>query len=65
MYVDNIIIKSKIIDSHVMDLTKTFQVLKRFKMCLNLSICTFGVSLRKFIGFIVHKRGIYSNPEQV
>ena len=34
-------------------------------MKLNPSKCAFGVSSRKFLGFIVSKRGIEANPEKV
>ena len=34
-------------------------------MILNLSKCIFGVSLGKFLGFLVTKRGIEANPDQI
>ena len=34
-------------------------------MKLNPSKCTFGVALRKFLGFMVSQRGIEANPEEV
>ena len=34
-------------------------------MKLNPSICAFGVSLGKFLGFMVSQRGIEANPEKV
>lgn len=64
-YVDNMIVNSKMTDSHMMDLVETFQVLKKFNMCLNPTKYIFKVNLRKFLGFIMHQRGINANPENI
>ena len=34
-------------------------------MQLNLAKCAFGVSARKFLGFIVNNRGIEANPDKI
>ena len=34
-------------------------------MKLNLSKCAFGVSVEKFLGFIVNSRGIEANPDKI
>ena len=34
-------------------------------MSLNLGKCAFGVSLGKFLGFIVSQQGIEANPEKI
>ncbi|KAK0578702.1 hypothetical protein LWI29_014838 [Acer saccharum] len=34
-------------------------------MRLNPDKCAFGVSTRKFLGFMVHERGIEANPEKI
>ena len=34
-------------------------------MKLNLNKCVFGVSSRKFLGFMVHNREIEANPEKI
>ena len=34
-------------------------------MKLNLAKCAFGVSTRKFLGFIVNNRGIEANPDKI
>lgn len=64
-YMNDIIVKSKMINSHIANLAKTFQVIQKFNMCLNQTKCIFGVNLRKFLGFIVYKRGIDTNIEKV
>ena len=34
-------------------------------MKLNPAKCAFGVSTRKFLGFIVNNRGIEANPDKI
>ena len=34
-------------------------------MQLNTSKCAFGVESRKFLGFMVHHRGIEANPDKI
>ncbi|URE23743.1 Retrotransposon protein [Musa troglodytarum] len=65
VYVDDMIVKSKSTATHLTDLAETFRSLRRFNMCLNPAKCAFGVSSGKFLGFIVHQRGIDANPEKV
>ena len=47
------------------DLQETFETLRRYKMKLNPSKCAFGVSLGKFLGFMVSQRGIEANPDKI
>ena len=53
VYVDDIITKSKKSVDHVQYLEETFELLREYKMKLNLEKCTFGVSSGKFLGFLV------------
>ena len=50
---------------HVTDLTNIFEILRRHKLRLNTSKCSFGVGLGKFMGYMVTHRGIEVNPEQI
>ncbi|XP_075633953.1 uncharacterized protein LOC142606500 [Castanea sativa] len=65
IYVDDIVVKSKMISAHVKDLDDTFQVLRKYKLCLNASKCSFGVGSGKFLGYMVTHKGIEVNPVQV
>ena len=47
------------------DLQETFDTLRRYNMKLNPSKCAFGVSSRKFLGFMVSRRGIEANPDKI
>ena len=40
-------------------------MLRRYNMKLNSSKCAFGVSLGKFLGFMVSHRGIEANPDKI
>ena len=53
VYVDNILVKSKEAKTHLEDLQETFNTLRRYKLKLNLVKYLFGVSLGKFLGFLV------------
>ena len=59
------VVKSKVVSEHVGDLRNIFKILKKYKMCLNTSKCSFGVGSGKFLGYIVTHRGIEVNPDQV
>ncbi|XP_065017249.1 uncharacterized protein LOC135643811 [Musa acuminata AAA Group] len=65
VYVDDMIVKSQEAGAHLADLTEAFATLCRFGMRLNPAKCAFGVTSGKFLGFIVHERGIDANPEKV
>lgn len=65
MYVDNLLMKSKEPAQHLAYQRKTFAVLPKYKMKLNLKKCAFGVDLEQFLSFIVFERGIEMNPETI
>ena len=53
VYVDDMLIKSKKVGSHLNDLRETFNTLRKYQMRLNPTKCVFGVSSGKFLGFMV------------
>ena len=65
MYVDDMLVKSLDEEKHLDDLKETFDTLRRHQMKLNPSKCAFGVSLGKFLGFMVSQRGIEANPDKI
>ena len=48
-----------------MDLSETFENLKKFKWKHNSTKCVFGVLSGKLLGFIVSNQGIEANPTKV
>ena len=57
-YVDDIVVKSKRREDHVQILRKVFERCTTFKLRMNPLKCAFGVSFGKFLGFLVHNKGI-------
>ena len=57
-YVDDIVVKSKRREEHFYVLKKVFERCRVFKLRMNPLKCAFGVSFGKFLGFLVHNRGI-------
>ena len=65
VYVDYMVVKSKVVSEHVEDLTNIFEILRKHKLRLNASKCSFVVGLGKFLGYMVTHRGIEVNPDQI
>ena len=65
IYVDDMVVKSKVVFEHLRDLGSTFDVLRKHKLRLNASKCLFGVGSGKFLGYMVTHRGIEFNPDQI
>ena len=60
IYIDDMVVKSKVMSEHVNDLGNIFAILRKHKLRLNASKCSFGVKLRKFLGYMVTHRRINS-----
>ena len=65
IYIDNMVVKSKVESEHVNDLGNIFEILRKHKLRLNASKCSFGVGSGKFLGYMVTHRGIEVNPDQI
>ena len=65
VYIDDMVVKSKVVSEHVGDLTKIFEILRKHKLHLNASKYSFGVGSRKFLGYMVTHRGIEVNPDKI
>ena len=65
VYIDDMLVKSKQRPDHVAHLQQTFDLLREYGMKLNPLKCTFGVSVGRFLGFMVTQRGIEANPAQL
>ena len=62
VYIDDMVVKSKVVSEHVKDLGDIFEVLRRHKLHLNTSKCSFGVGSGKFLGYMIIHRGIEVSP---
>ena len=65
IYIDDMVVKSKVEFEHVNDLGNIFGILKRHKLSLNASKCSFGVGSGKFLGYMVTYREIEVKPDQI
>ena len=65
IYIDDIVVKSKVVSEHLGDLRNIFEILRKHKLCLNASKCSFGVGSGKFLSYMITHHGIEVNPDQV
>jgi hypothetical protein len=65
VYIDNVVITTRKGESLISDLAETFDNLNRYKLKLNPTKCSFGVSAGPLLGFLVSARGIEANPEKI
>ena len=63
--IDDMLVKSTTAELHIAHLSEAFQILRNYNMKLNPAKCAFGVSAKKFLGFIVNHRGIEANPNKI
>jgi len=65
VYIDNMLVKSLKKEDHIRHLKECFEILNQYQMKLNLAKCTFRVPSGEFLGYIVTKRGIEANLNQI
>ena len=65
IYINDMVVKSKVVSEHEGDLRNIFEILRKHKLRLNASKCSFSVGSGKFLNYMVTHRGIEVNPDQV
>ena len=65
IYIDDMVVKNKMVSEHLGDLRTIFDILRKYKLRLNASKCSFGVGLSKLLGYMITHRGIEVNPDQI
>lgn len=65
VYVDDMIAKSLDAESHIVNLRKFFERLRKYRLRLNPAKCVFGATSWKLLGFIVSKQGIEVDPAKI
>ena len=65
VYIDDMVVKSKVVSEHLGDLGNIFVVLRKYKLCLNASKCSFDMGSGKFLGYVVTHKGIEVNLDQI
>ena len=64
-YVDDVVVKTRHVESLVDDLRLTFDNRQAYDIKLNPEKCIFGVAAGKLLGFIVSSRGIEANSAKI
>ena len=65
VYIDDMVVKSEVVSEYVGDLKNIFKVLRKHKLRLNASKCSFGIGSCKFLGYTITHRGIEVNLDQI
>ena len=53
VYIDDMVVKRKVESEHIDDLRNIFGILRKYKLCLNATKCSFGIGFGKFLGYMV------------
>ena len=53
VYIDNMVVKSKVVSEYMGDLRNIFEILRKHKLLLNVSKCSFDEGSGKFLGYMV------------
>ena len=65
VYIDDMVVKSKVESKHIDDLGNIFEILRKHKLRLNAAKCSFGIGFGKFLDYMVTHRGIEVDPNQI
>ena len=65
VYIGDMVVKIKVVSKYMGNLENIFEILRRHKLRLNASKCSFGVGSGKFLGYMVTHRGIEVNLDQI
>ena len=65
IYINDMVVKSKMVLEYLGDLRAIFQILRKYKLRLNAFKCSFSMGSGKFLGYMVTHRGIEVNPDQI
>jgi hypothetical protein len=65
IYIDDVVVKSDSMNSHLTDLRLALERMCRYGLKMNPLKCAFSMSVRKFLGFIIHEHGIKIDPNKI
>jgi hypothetical protein len=65
IYIDDVIVKSYSMDSHLADLHLALERMCRYELKMNPLKSVFDESAGKFLGFIIHEHGIKIDPKKL
>ena len=64
-YVDDIAVKSRAKDDHIVDLKTVFEIMPAHQLKMNPTKSFLGVASNKFLGFVVTSEGFHLDPEKI
>jgi len=59
------VVKSKAESEHIDNLRNIFEILRKHRLCLNATKCSFGIGSSKFLGYMVTHCEIEVDPDQI
>jgi hypothetical protein len=65
VYIDNIVVKSVEFEGHLAYLRLAFERMRKSGLKMNPLKCPFAISVGRFLGFIVHEKGIEVDPKKI
>jgi hypothetical protein len=65
VYIEDVVVKSVRFKDHMTDLKLSLEMMKKYGLWMNPLKCAFGVTSGKFLGFVVHERGIQIDPKKI
>ena len=65
VYIDDIVIKLACLDHHLANLKFALERMRQYGLKMNPLKYAFGVSAGKFLGFIIHEKGIEIDPKSI
>ena len=65
VYIDDMVVKSKVVSKHMGDLGDIFEILRKHKLRFNAFKSSFSVRSGKFLGYMVTHPRIEVNPNQI
>ena len=64
-YVDDLVVKTKRREDHLVELRSVFNRLRKYQLKMNPRKCSFGVTSEKVLGFIVRHRDIEIDQSKI
>ncbi|PKU72440.1 RNA-directed DNA polymerase [Dendrobium catenatum] len=65
VYFDDILIYSQSIEEHRVHLSNVLAILQEHKLYINLPKCEFATGTVHFLGFIISKQGVHTDPQKI
>jgi hypothetical protein len=65
VYIDDVVVKSVEFEEHMTELKLSLERMKKYGLRMNPLKCAFGVTLGRFLGFIVYEHGIQIDPKKI